>query len=975
MRSDRHRHALANRRQIRFISSIALVFTLLGATALAPSFIGYSPASASASTSANVTVNFLDAPTHATAEDSFSYRVEVKNLGPDSADGTTVTLIHGDGVQDAQMTCLKNESAPTCPEDANISTTAKFDGRTSQFHSEVTLEHFPARTVYVFRVTGKFPVASSITPTLSAQLPENDESVQPQAITTSQHIALTIVPPNLSFNYYQDKERVAAGETRTYTLTYQNNSDSRSAEIYMHGHFNITPIDAPLNPSVTYSFVCGSNTSGMDCPSWANGQPITKNTSGFFPDMPVTVLPPQATLEIKMPTVVDFTCLKNTTETTVNHRQSFEHTTQQYQRGGQATGTLTGSQCSQETTVTIEQDTESTASGEQRMITVTYRNTNATQPASFQVYGATLATSTPIRDRHNRFSVSCGDGTTPGACPSWVTNEERTSTKRDTNIFNGSVTLPPNGVLELKIPLTTSYSCIGGQSSADHFFRAGAGAKDMANVDSDLRGTLTGPTCGPLGLEVTQEQSAETTAIGEDRVYTVTYRNTTDAEINNLQISHKITQNRSREIVRFTVTCGPETTEGACPSWANGSEHAQGGLDTYTYLEKFSIPAHSTVQFNIPLKLTFDCTPEIKEVPFTAHARWSHTETGENEEAPALTGRVQCVDVATSMSVAINGLPIGNITSPISVNENDTVDYTIGVRTPIGPVNNVPFTVKLPNIVKIEDPHTLTCSSENGASCPPNLHYNSDTHSVEGTFDTLPENSTVTVKLSGIINARGHKVLTGQTLATAPTQWNATPTFGTANPSSVSFGYIPTEIDPPSIPTVFDPCGADNAKWNVPANNEYATWEHKSDGRLIAHAMPAYVFRTSNGTVSEYNYGTAAETNTNPCPAPPVTPPAGPATPSAEPATPVQPSSPAVPPVASTPERPVDPQAPGAAASDNTPQSLPHTPTTATTHNGKSSPRTLALTGAGTQAMLGTTAALLILASATFMWRQRRHHV
>ncbi len=89
----------------------------------------------------------------------------------------------------------------------------------------------------------------------------------------------------------------------------------------------------------------------------------------------------------------------------------------------------------------------------------------------------------------------------------------------------------------------------------------------------------------------------------------------------------------------------------------------------------------------------------------------------------------------------------------------------------------------------------------------------------------------------------------------------------------------PTVIPLPADPTVTDPPGPNNARWDKPENDDQYTWEETPEGHLIVHpTQPGHVFP---GNEPSHDYGTAPDSYVPPTiipvpPAPSVTDPEGP---------------------------------------------------------------------------------------------------
>ena len=91
----------------------------------------------------------------------------------------------------------------------------------------------------------------------------------------------------------------------------------------------------------------------------------------------------------------------------------------------------------------------------------------------------------------------------------------------------------------------------------------------------------------------------------------------------------------------------------------------------------------------------------------------------------------------------------------------------------------------------------------------------------------------------------------------APIVGAASGSFSTGDKYGISHIGYKIRITLPAQPTFNDPCGVDNATWNVPADTATITWS-LVDGELIATAKDGYLF--TDGT-SVTNYGTAPDSD------------------------------------------------------------------------------------------------------------------
>jgi len=69
-------------------------------------------------------------------------------------------------------------------------------------------------------------------------------------------------------------------------------------------------------------------------------------------------------------------------------------------------------------------------------------------------------------------------------------------------------------------------------------------------------------------------------------------------------------------------------------------------------------------------------------------------------------------------------------------------------------------------------------------------------------------------------------------------------------------GTLCTSVVVPAKPTVTDPCGLNNATWNVPADTASVAWSVDANGNLIATAKTGFIFADNTYT---HNYGIAVD--------------------------------------------------------------------------------------------------------------------
>lgn len=122
---------------------------------------------------------------------------------------------------------------------------------------------------------------------------------------------------------------------------------------------------------------------------------------------------------------------------------------------------------------------------------------------------------------------------------------------------------------------------------------------------------------------------------------------------------------------------------------------------------------------------------------------------------------------------------------------------------------------------------------------------------INNAYWTKPRD-TSTVKWS-IVNGRLIATATGVLF----TDGRSTIDFGLAADSGTR-----CNISLPHTPSTNDPCGLDNATWNMPKNTHEYTWSLTSDGHLIATTTANYIFKNGETT---HDFGVAPDSG-QPCP-------------------------------------------------------------------------------------------------------------
>ena len=987
------------------------------------------------------------------ASEPFTYTVKVSNLGPDSGDGASLDVDLGTGVSGASATCASSAGGAQCPADLSVTDGAAASGGGKL---TATIPVLPAGGAVEIRVGGTYPYYSSLTTTATVTPAAGDTDTDMSTNTVTQQTAtpLDMVPV---VSKVQDKERVASGEVRTYTVRYENRGSTPIPNVRLSDEYT----GSKESSTLIYSVSCGAGTTNIACPSWADG--VTKTTmvanehSQLYlfktDERESLTLPAHSVLELIIPVTETVPgCAIGGAYEVYNGAQMVQYTNS-INREEIVKGTITVPTCDMVPVVSKVQDKETVASGEVRTYTVRYENRGA-DPIP-DVY---------LSDSFKRgisystveYSLSCGPGTTNIDCPTWA--DGTTITKEGTpnypsfNLFERTVTLPGHSVLELVVPVTeTVPGCvIGGKRDTSN-------ATDMSQRAyrvtgwAYVAGTITAPACDMTPV-VSVTQDKETVASGEVRTYTVRYENQGGTPIPDVELTDVYELSNGFSEVEYSMSCGAGTTNIECPAWANKTTRKMTGQSPGSTpvlsSGRVTLPAHSVLELIVPVKETLPSCMIDNVVKVYYQSRMSQSAYTLGAGALA-RGYVTCVDVSTSTNVAVNGVAqAADASGKVDVKQGDAVDLTVKVTNSASVAANVPVSITLPNMIDIPSIDAVRCDADMKATCPSDLAYDPSTRTISGTIPEIRGTGQLTISVAATANAVGRDVLSFVASATAPTEHDIKPEPGTLNPSSVTFGFIPEPIAVPVVPTnpsavcvpgggahwnkptdderftwtltadrhlvvttrpafildngdgtrsrthdygtpeeagvincvplpatptVTDPCGAGNASWNLPGDSAAITWRVEGNGHLIATTAAGTNFE--DGTNS-HDYGTAVETNVEPCPTPtpdPSAPGPVPTTPAPDPTTPAPTPSATVP----TP----DPSSPGPVPT--TPAPDPTTPaptpsaTVPTSDSGEVPPpaqlnRDLAHTGADTASLMGV-AGVLIVAGIMALTRARRN--
>ena len=817
--------------------------------------------------------------------DPFSYAVKVANLGPDSADGAVLDVDLGRGVVGATAACASVAGGAACPADLSVADGAAASGGGKL---TATIPTLPAGGSVEIVVNGTYPLFSSLTTVATVAPAAGDADTDVSSNSVTQQTA-TPVDMQPFVSKVQDKETVASGETRTYTIRYENRGRTPiPVESLEDTYFNGSPASR-----VEYSISCGPGTTNVDCPSWANGQVVTAvnggNVTRIIKQESTFTLPAHSVLELIVPVTetAAASCVNSGKMSTQNDAQIYSGA---YSVNAEATvsGSITMPVCDMVPVVTKVQDRENVASGEVRTYTVRFENQGNNPipaPKLFDTYFKGNRTS------RVEYSISCGPGTTNVACPTWA-NGATIVDVTDTNVFRlidgrDDVTLPAHSVLELIIPVkeTLPGGCVkDGVVQAQNTAQLYSAAYGL-NAHESVSGGITTRACD-MDPVVTKTQDKEIVGSGEVRTYTLRFENRGSEAMTRSMLSESYTKANHTSRVEYSISCGAGTTNIDCPSWADGQAITNSAHDRWIYLFKgdgsLTLPAHSVLELVIPVKETMTVSCLMNGLLDVYNEAELYSSNFQYYASDGVRGKLTCVDVSTSTTASVNGvIQEPDASGKVDVVQGDAVELAVTVSNSASVAHDVPVTVTLPNMIDVDSVASVTCVANESASCPTDLAYDPVSRRITGTIAELRGGGQVVFTIAATANAVGQEVLSFNASTAAPVEHDIHPEPGTLNPSSVTFGFIPKPVNIPVVPT--NPaavCAIGGAQWNKPENDERFTWTLTADRHLVVTTSIAYILDNGDGTQSRtHDYGTPEEAGAVDCvalpDAPAVTDPCG----------------------------------------------------------------------------------------------------
>ncbi len=783
--------------------------------------------------------------------------------------------------------------AGSCPADVQVK---EGSALTAGEHPTLTgrIDSLPVGGQVVFTVKGKFPNVTSATAVFTATLPEGivDDNLDSNRI--QQQTALTPIPPSIRVTKTQDKELTAVGEERVYTVTYENTGDvDARISISDEVQFRSAPNGGGSFVGVpfSYSAECDAASSTMQCDSVNLRRGGEKNSRFFIISGKYVTIPPgkKLVLKVKLTVSEDFCVVYDKDVYVRNEAWAFIHGREMFADGSITNAIIEGklsdvSVCSTpKLKVTKVQDKKMTVLGEERVYTVTYENTGNVDISA--TIGDKAVFMSALSEYSSRsmvvpfsYSAECDADLSTMSCDS-VNLRSENGKSQEIYFWNRGVTIPAGKKLVLKVKLTVNEgSCV--IYGKDLYVHNEAWARVRGNRGNEhfgdnglIKATIEGwvsdiPACPRPKVKVTTVQDKEVTAVGEERVYTVTYENTGDVDAklrfsDVARLYDSPTKNgKMRTSFSYFSECDASSSTMSCMYWwlREGKDY-----DSFVTFESAyaTIPVGKKLVLKAKLTVNEDfCTDLVGDLYVSNRAAVSLDDVGSFAEGSiveaTVDGRVRCVDVSTKM-----------VLSDYSPRVGERVQVATEVSNSVGVAEEVPFVVRLStdtrsgqkvNVLTADARQDVTCSVLAGeAECPTSFTYDAEANTITGVIPRLPKNSAVQIGVNALLTTAAKYLKTYDVYAETPGIF-ADPYLGPegSNRSSTTFSWVDEVTIPvPQTPTdITDPCGTDNAVWIKPEDTYTIRWELTDDGHLVAHTQAGYVF-PDGGT--SHDFGKAVD--------------------------------------------------------------------------------------------------------------------
>lgn len=743
------------------------------------------------------------------------------------------------------------------------------------------IESLPVEGQVVFTLKGKFPNnKTSASAVFTAELPAGIVDDNPATNRVEQQTALTPVRPSIRVTKTQDKETTALGETRTYTVTYENTGDL-DMWVSMSDLVQFSKSDGYGVPVLfSVSIQCDQEASTTPCPTGRSAEYLGRvftyiNNISSLPGWSANI-PVGKKLVFKIPvTVSEKFCAVEAGDITVSNVAS-AHASSVYKKFAsgktkEASETVVGKilnvpACPRYSVrVSKVQDKEIVSVGEARTYTVTYENIGEND-AQLHIldYFDFFHNGESVYLSHS-YSVECDQNASTMQCD-FMNPYERSSVAPRGHAWDMNVVIPEGKKLVLKLKMTIdekvcglgseilvrnraqanpSYQAIGNERVSGVF----ADGKDWAAseyVDGKVHNVPERP-CPKMLVSITQDK--ELTAAGEPRTYNITYENVgaVDAKVgvgNQIDFANNVTSRYS-----YFADCDQTASTMKCPNMPVRHTFEQGTNVHFhsdvtipagkklVWKGEFTVREEMCGAYEKDITLSNRAVVDRRDLERVSFAKGSVT-------VASIYGRVRCVDVSTVTTL-----------SDYSPRVGEFVDVVSQVSNSAGLAEDVPFWLQLPvddrsgrkvDVLSVDVAKDVVCEVEVGdGECPTGFTYDAQANAVVGVIPRLPLGSAVKIKARTLLTTGAKFLKTYDVFAQTPgifADFHLGPEGSNRSSTTFSWSEIMTILIPDTPVEVEDPCGVGNAVWVKPEDTYTLRWEVTDQGHLVVYPQEGYVF-------------------------------------------------------------------------------------------------------------------------------------
>lgn len=735
------------------------------------------------------------------------------------------------------------------------------------------IESLPVEGQVVFTLKGKFPNnKTSASAVFTAELPAGIVDDNPATNRVEQQTALIPVFPSIRVTKTQDKEITLPGETRTYTITYENTGTS-DVNIKLYDYLNIwgvgdhSGLRFDASGLFSYSYGCDHEASTARCHDAVPAGHMLRMRGDhvyYYAGSSTMMVPAGKKIVVKTTIAIDESfCikeagtlyLKNSAWATMENILIDEYNRSSgYPIEGKV---LNIPACPRpQVAVTKTQDKETTALGEERTYTVTYENTGD--------FDAEVLISDNIVNADGRvyasgsFSTECDETASTVSCDSlgFLRKDSYVSTGFSP-FYKKEVTIPAGKKVVLKIKFTMHEdSCLSEAGDLEIKNTATVAPRDRIPVaegsvtEASVSGrVLNLPACPRPQIKVTQTQEKEVLLVGEEQNYTVTYENTGDVDAVIYMRDYFLV---SKTSLTYSVECDQEASTMQCSDdftiWRAKGYFGRDG--TLLQKDDVRIPAGKKLVFKAKVQLGEEMCSRVQKssllnVAF-AELRNSNVKFAEGSKTSSgIRAQVRCsVDVSTT-----------TVLSDYSPRVGEFVDVVSQVSNSAGLAEDVPFWLQLPvddrsgrkvDVLSVDVAKDVVCEVEVGdGECPTGFTYDAQANAVVGVIPRLPLGSAVKIKARTLLTTGAKFLKTYDVFAQTPgifADFHLGPEGSNRSSTTFSWSEIVTILIPDTPVEVEDPCGVGNAVWVKPEDTYTLRWEVTDQGHLVVYPQEGYVF-------------------------------------------------------------------------------------------------------------------------------------